>query len=387
MTPDGGLGAQPPSGALYVHVPFCEAKCTYCHFAIDPRRPDDAREERYVRALLAEMTAADAAPADTLYFGGGTPSLLAAPRLARIVELVRARFTLLPSAEVTLEANPRDLDGDGYRALRVLGVNRISLGVQSLDAEVLRDMGRLHTPEDALRAVADVRAAGFDNVSVDVILGWPGETRERWARTMDGVLATAPEHVSLYVLEVEGKTLLSHRQRQGRLDLPDDDRVADLYAWTVERLAAAGIERYEISNFARPGFESRHNGRYWDDAPFLGFGMSAHSYRDGRRWWNHATYGEYCRAVEEGGGAAAVAGERRLQAAERMAEAAFTGLRRREGIDLTAFRRRYGADLLERYGAALRESFTAALIERVGDRLRLTEKGVLLSNEVFRAFV
>jgi len=381
------LAADDQPLGLYVHVPFCEAKCTYCHFAIDPRRPDEAREERYLRALLAEMDAAVPGPAETLYFGGGTPSLMAAERLARIVDMARSRFALAPHAEITLEANPRDLDRSGYEALRALGVNRISLGVQSLDADALREMGRLHTPEDALRALSDARAAGFDNVSVDVILGWPGETRERWSRTVEGVLAAAPGHVSLYVLEVEGKTLLTHQQRQGQLVLPEDDLVADLYAWTVERLREAGIERYEVSNFARPGFESRHNGRYWDDAPFLGFGMSAHSYRDGRRWWNHATYGEYCRAVEQGGGAAAVSGERRLDPRERLAEAAFTGLRRREGIDLAAFRARYGADLLERFGAALHESFTAALIERAGDRLRLTEKGVLLSNEVFRAFV
>jgi oxygen-independent coproporphyrinogen III oxidase len=197
----------------------------------------------------------------------------------------------------------------------------------------------------------------------------------------------APDHVSLYVLEVEGKTLLSHRARRGRLDLPGDDLVADLYHRTVGAFAALGLERYEISNFARAGRESRHNAKYWDDAPFLGFGLSAHSYRDGRRWWNVGTYGGYCAAVEARGAAGAVAGERRLDARERMSEAAFTGLRRREGIDLAAFGRRHGADLLREYGPVLRDSFAAGLLETSDGRLRLTDRGLLVSNEVFEVFV
>ncbi|HSD25789.1 MAG TPA: coproporphyrinogen-III oxidase family protein, partial [Vicinamibacteria bacterium] len=294
---------------------------------------------------------------------------------------------LPPAAELTLEADPRDLDGTGYRALLDLGVNRLSLGVQSLDDGVLKEMGRLHSADDCRQAVEDARRAGFEHVNLDLILGWPGETRERWSRGLDGLLALAPDHVSLYVLEVEGKTALSHRQKLGLLALPDDDLVADLYQETVERFAARGLERYEISNFARPGFESRHNGKYWDDAPFLGFGMAAHSYRDGRRWWNHDRFAAYCRAVEKGGGAAAVAGERRLTARERAAEALFTGLRRRAGIDLAEFSRRHHLDPLTEWRAGLDGAETAGLVLRRAGRLRLTERGMLLSNEVFQAFV
>jgi oxygen-independent coproporphyrinogen-3 oxidase len=372
-------GGGSPLG-LYVHVPFCEAKCSYCHFAIDPRRPDGARQERYVRALAVEMGGAEPGPADTLYFGGGTPSLLAPERVALVIDALRARFDLSPSPEVTLEANPRDLDAGGYRALRALGVTRLSLGVQAFDDDVLRDMGRLHTARDARRAVDLSRAAGFDNLSLDLILGWPGETAGRWSRALDELRALAPEHVSLYVLEVEGRTLLTHRARRGRMELPDDDLVADLYASTVERLAAWGLRRYEISNFARAGRESRHNRKYWDDAPFLGFGMSAHSATDGRRWWNVDTYAAYCRRVEERGAVGAVAGERR-------SEALFTGLRRAEGVALAEFRERYEADALEEFGEALSRSFDAGLIEVKDDRLRLTESGMLLSNEVFQALV
>jgi putative oxygen-independent coproporphyrinogen III oxidase len=377
---------------LYVHIPFCESKCTYCHFAIDPRRPGEERQERYTRALLAEMRSAELASAerssaDTLYFGGGTPSLLSPERIARIVALARDRFVLPPSAEVTLEANPRDLDERGFRSLLDLGVTRLSLGVQSLDDGVLEEMGRLHSAADARRAVADARRAGFEKLNLDLILGWPGETRERWGRELDAFLALDPDHVSLYVLEVEGKTALSHRHRRGLVSLPDDDLVADLYPETVERFAARGLERYEISNFARPGFESRHNRKYWDDAPFLGFGMAAHSYRHARRWWNHDRFGTYCRAVEEGGGAAAVAGGRSLTPRERAAEALFTGLRRRDGADLAAYRRRYGLDPLAEWREGIDEAREAGLVVAENGRLRLTDRGLLLSNEVFQAFV
>jgi oxygen-independent coproporphyrinogen-3 oxidase len=376
--------AEGPLG-VYVHIPFCEAKCTYCHFAIDPRRPDSERQERYLRAIRAEMADSEAGDADTLYFGGGTPSLMAAPRLNRLVEDVRARFRLPPGAEVTVEANPRDLDADGYRALVAMGANRLSLGAQSFDDGVLREMGRHHAASDSVQAVRLARAAGFENVSLDLVLGWPGETRERWERGLGAVLALEPDHVSLYVLEVEGRTALAHRQRQGRLELPDDDRVADLYLETVDRLGAAGLQRYEISNFARPGYASRHNRKYWEDVPFVGFGMSAHSLRRGRRWWNLDRYATYCRAVEEGRGA--VEGERELGARERAQEALFTGLRLTEGVDLAAFRRRYGMDPSVEWAAPLGEVEQAGLVETVGGRLRLTNRGMLLSNEVFRIFV
>lgn len=372
---------------LYVHVPFCESKCAYCHFAIDPRRPGDERQERYTQAVLAEVQATAPGEAETLYFGGGTPSLLRADRLARIVAAARGRFRLAGDAEITVEANPRDLDERGHEALLGLGANRLSLGVQSLDDGVLDEMGRLHTAADARRSVGAARGAGFSNLNLDLILGWPGETPARWRRDLDAFLCLEPDHVSLYLLEVEGRTAIAHRRRRGQLDLPDDDLVADLYLETVERLADRGLERYEISNFARPGFESRHNAKYWRDAPFVGFGMAAHSYRDGRRWWNHDRFATYCRAVEQGGPTAAVAGERRLSPRERAAEALFTGLRRSVGVSLESFRRRHGLDPLVEWAEGLDRATAAGLAAVTGGRLHLTDRGMLLSNEVFRGFV
>ena len=248
-------------------------------------------------------------------------------------------------------------------------------------------MERRHTAAQAQAAFDAARAAGFTNISIDLVLGWPGETRARWERTLREAAALAPEHVSLYILEVEGRTLLSHRQRRGLLVLPPDDLVADLYLDAVGALAALGLERYEISNFARPGFESRHNRKYWDDAPFLGLGLSAHSYLDGVRFWNRDTYGGYCRAIEESGPHGARAGERRASPREALGEALFTALRRREGASLAALRERYGIDPLEVFGEALRPSLEAGLVEQRADRLQLTERGILVSNEVFEAFV
>ena len=370
---------------LYVHVPFCEAKCTYCHFAIDPRRPGEDRQERYLRVVLREMEQAEPGPSDTLYFGGGTPSLMSVDRLGHIVKAARSRFSLAPGAEVTVEANPRDFDEAGYRSLLAVGANRLSLGVQSFDDGVLVEMGRHHTSADSVHAVEAARAAGFGNVSLDLVLGWPGETAERWRRALDALASLAPEHVSLYVLEVDGKTVLTHRQKRGALVLPDDDLVADLYLETVEHLGAQGLARYEISNFARAGFASRHNRKYWDESAFLGFGMAAHSFRGGRRFWNLDRFAPYCRAIEEGG--TAVAGERLLGDRESAQEALFTGLRRAEGVDLAEYRRRHRLDPLVAWEQGLGEAEAAGLVEVDGQRLRLTDRGVLVSNEVFQLFV
>ena len=374
--------AERPLG-VYLHIPFCAQKCAYCHFAIDPGRPADARRDRYLRALNAEVAASKGGAADTLYFGGGTPSLIPPSEIGRILDSLRARYDLDPAAEVTLEANPRDLDESGYSELLGLGVNRLSIGAQSFDDAVLREMFRDHTGADAEHALNSARSAGFTNVSMDLILGWPGETRERFLSGLRRLLDLSPDHVSLYVLETDGKTVVAHKAMEGTLRLPDDDLVADLFNEAEDILADAGIRAYEISNFARPGFESRHNLKYWDDGPFHAFGMSAHGFEGGVRYWNEATSGSDCAAMETRGSARA--GERTLSPRERLEEAVMTGLRVRSGIDRAAFKVRHGLDILEPFGEALRPSIRAGLLSVDEAAVRLTRKGVLMSSEVLSA--
>ena len=370
---------------VYLHIPFCVQKCAYCHFAIDPGRPADPRRERYLEALSREILASPGGEADSLYFGGGTPSLVPPARIRDLIAKLRATYTLAADTEVTLEANPRDLEPRGYSDLHAAGVTRLSLGVQSFDDAVLREMFRDHTGDDATAAVRAARSAGFSNISMDLILGWPGETRERFLESLRRLIDLGPDHVSLYVLETDGKTVIAHRAREGALHLPDDDLVADLFNEAEDALAAAGVHAYEISNFARPGFESRHNLKYWDDGPFHAFGMSAHGFADGVRYWNESTFGSYCAAVEARGSARA--GERALLRKERIEEAVMTGLRVRRGIDRAAFRARHDSDVMEMFGDALRPSIAAGLLEVDDEAVRLTRRGVLMSSEVLSAII
>lgn len=370
---------------VYVHIPFCSQKCAYCHFAIDPGRPSESRRDRYVRALLAEIGGSRGGEADTLYFGGGTPSLLPARKIDEVIRAVKGRYQVPPDAEVTLEANPKDLDECGFAKLREAGVNRLSLGVQSFDDRVLEEMFRDHSGDDSAACVRSARAAGFTNLSMDLILGWPGESRDRFLNGLRRLLDLGPDHVSLYVLETDGRTVVAHRAKEGTLHLPDDDLVADLFHEAEDLMSAAGIEAYEISNFARPGFESRHNLKYWDDGPFHAFGMSAHGFDRGVRYWNEATFGAYCAAIETSGSARA--GERALSRDERLEEAVMTGLRVRRGIDRETFRSRHGVDILDQFGDALRPSAAAGLLEVDDTTVRLTRRGVLMSSEVLSALV
>ena len=376
--------AERPLG-VYLHLPFCAQKCAYCHFAIDPSRPSDARRDRYLSALATEIGGSSGGVADTIYFGGGTPSLVPPARIGELIRVVYERYEIAPDAEITLEANPKDLDERGFAALLSAGVNRLSLGVQSFDDAVLREMFRDHTGDEAAIAARAARAAGFPNLSMDLILGWPGETPERFRHSLHQLLDLGPDHVSLYVLEIDGKTVVAHRASEGTLRLPDDDLVADLFLEAEDAFAAAGIHAYEISNFARPGFESRHNLKYWDDGPFHAFGMAAHGFEAGVRYWNEATFGSYCAAIE--GRGSARAGERTPTGRERLEEAVMTGLRVRRGIDRAQFRARHGVDVLDPFGEALLPSIAAGLLAVDEAFVRLTRRGVLMSSEVLSAVV
>lgn len=360
---------------LYIHVPFCTTRCPYCHFVLIESDGSDRRfDDAVARHLEAEAAARGRVTYTSLYFGGGTPSLLDPDRVARLVALARGRFDARDPVEVTLEANPESRDPGRLRAFRQAGVTRLTIGVQSLRDPELAFLGRTHTADDARAAYRSAREAGFTNVVVDLIFGAPEQS---FGASLDEVIAWAPEHVSLYGLTVEKGTELERRVKAGHT-LPDDSAQAAQYEMAMDRLGAAGYLHYELSNFAKTGFESVHNGGYWDGRPYLGFGPGAHSYVPHRRWANVSNVERY------------LAGDRspmmveELTAGQRMLERIFLGLRRAEGLDVAAFDRDFATSFRSRYGAALAKA--ADCVEWAGDRLRLTRRGRLIADSVIGTF-
>ena len=381
---------------LYVHIPFCSAICNYCNF--NRGLFDAAQKTRYVDALLAEIAGAGLKartagsdvvqafrPADTIYFGGGTPSLLEPPEVARIIAACREAFDVTADAEVTLEANPESVDPAKLAALREAGVNRLSFGVQSFRDVELRRLSRLHDAGRARIALQEARGAGFDNVSLDLMMWLPEQRVDDWLESVDAAIACSPDHLSLYLLEVYPNAPLKEDMARANWSQVPDDDAATMYLTAMERLDAAGYEQYEISNVARPGRYSRHNVKYWMDGEWLGFGCGAHGTLDGVRTKNVSGIDEYVDRVTRG---LPVASEiRRMDAAERLGDVLFTGLRLSGGIDLETVRARYGVDVWERYRVDLARFVEAGLLRHTGARLALTRAGMLLANEVMTVFV
>jgi oxygen-independent coproporphyrinogen-3 oxidase len=381
---------------LYLHIPFCSAICNYCNF--NRGLFDDALKARYVNALEREIRSAaePATPVDSIYFGGGTPSLLTGDDVARLVQACRDSFAVAERTEVTLEANPESVTLDRLRAFRRAGVNRVSFGVQSFRDEELRRLGRLHSAARAREAFAEARAAGFDNISLDLMMWLPQQRVEELFESVDALIATGPEHASLYLLELyPNAPLREDMARAGWSQAPDDDAAA-MYEGALERLERAGYEQYEISNVAKPGYRAVHNVKYWQDGEWLGFGCGAHATRHGTRWRNVPATIEYVLRVERG--VTPIAERRVLSREERLEEALFTGLRLAEGLDLETIAARYGVDVWSRYGSALQPFVEAGLLVHdpgardagsagVGGRLRLTRRGMLLANEVMAVFI
>jgi oxygen-independent coproporphyrinogen-3 oxidase len=369
---------------LYIHIPFCASICSYCNF--NRGLYDAALEERYVSALESEIrTAGDGSAADTIFFGGGTPSLLDPGKIARLIGACRDAFAVAPDAEVTLEANPETVSVERIEAFARAGVNRVSVGVQSLvDAELVR-LGRTHDSSRARRAVADVQAAGIENVSADLMLWLPGQGMDEWNTTIEGLIAMAPAHVSMYLLELYPNAPLREAMARARWSLAPDDDAADMYLSALERFEAAGYAQYEISNVARPSRPSRHNLKYWRDGEWLGFGCGAHSTRGSARWKNVASTEEYIAKAREGSDLAV--GRSTRSVLECLEDALFTGLRLTDGIDLSEIGERYGIDVWTRYGDALEPHIRAGRAVREGTRLRLTRSGMLVANDVMTVFV
>ena len=348
-----------PEFGVYVHVPFCRHRCDYCAFATWTDR--DHLMEAYVDAVVTDIGRAAAGgmpPADTVFFGGGTPTRLAPELVVRMLSAIPR--TDPASAEVTVECNPDDVTAEMMLAFAEGGVTRVSLGVQSMVSSVLASLGRTHSPDNVATAVAHARAAGIDSVNLDLIYGGHGETIDDWRRTVDGAIALNPTHVSAYALTIEAGTPLAADVSRH----PDDDDLADKYMVADDLLAAAGLANYEISNWARPGHECRHNVVYWSQGDYRGFGCAAHSHERGRRWWNVRTPDRYIDAVTRGDDA--VGGEEILDVATRAREALELSLRTKDGVP----------------SAALDVDDLADLVEVRGERVVLTRRGRLLANEV-----
>ena len=365
---------------LYIHIPFCKSKCLYCDFYSLPHAEKEM--DRYVSVLrrhLAETAQRCAAcPVDTVYFGGGTPSYLGEKRLKALLKTIFKYYNVTRDAEITLEANPDSVgDWRKVRSLRRAGFNRVSLGAQSADDRELRAVGRVHTFAQVEQAAAAIRGATSKNLSLDLIYGLPGQTMDSWRTTLEKAAALEPEHLSGYGLKVEEGTPLW--EKQGEMDLPDDDLQADMYLWTAEYLAQRGYEQYEISNFAKPGFASRHNLKYWTLQPYAGFGPGAHSDFGDVRYAYVRDLGAYCRGVEEGGGI--LSESERIPPRERDLEYLMLGLRTARGVSKREFENRYRLPfspiqaVLERF----QETGHAAA---EGDRWRLTPTGFLVSNQI-----
>ncbi len=371
---------------LYLHVPFCSAICNYCNF--NRGLFDASLKARYVEALLSEIGRAGGAGragADTIFFGGGTPSLLEPSEIALIIAACEDAFDVARDREVTLEANPESVTEDRLAAYRAAGVNRLSFGVQSFRDDELKRLSRLHSADRARAAYGEARRAGFNNVSLDLMMWLPGQRVGQWLESIDCALALAPEHLSLYMLEVYPNAPLKDEMARARWSQAPDDDAAAMYLTAMERLDAAGLAQYEISNVARPGRRSRHNLKYWTDGEWLGFGCGAHSTRDGARWKNVSATEEYIARIQAGESVAL--DMRRLPATERLGDALFTGLRLSDGVDLSAIGERYGVDVWQRYGADLARFIDAGCLLREGARLRLTRSGMLLANDVMSVFV
>lgn len=398
-----GRSPLPESGegwgeGLYIHIPFCRAKCAYCDFVSYPGL--DHLHAAYVQAIQREI--ALRAPAwtkgrfDTLYIGGGTPTLLKAGQIHALIESCRTILGLKEDAEITVEGNPGTVDLAKLQALREAGVNRLSLGVQSLDDGELQLLGRIHSASEAIEAYRLAREAGFANINLDLIFGLPGQRLSRWRETLGKAIALSPEHFSLYALTLEPGTPLAEQVTSGRIPTPSDDTAATMYELAETMLDEGGYEHYEISNWARhtedaleadglPALACKHNLKYWCNERYLGLGAGAHSYDGQRRYANIPDPREYIARVTTGEAALAEAEE--TDRARAMGETMMLGLRLSAGVTWESFARRFGVGLREVYGQEIQALCAQGLLEADEKGIRLTPRGRLLGNRVFAAFL
>ncbi len=375
--------------SLYIHIPFCTAKCRYCDFVSFSVKDCKKRIPDYVTALGGEMRllSRDYGPLtlDTVYFGGGTPSVLPGDFFEAVFRGLTAFFILAAGAEITLEANPETLDESKLQFYRRLGINRLSIGAQAASDRLLREMGRRHTWEDVTRTVRRARRAGFDNLGLDLIYGLPGQNLTSWRQTLGRAAALEPNHLSLYGLKLSAVTPWGRLLAEKKLQLPGEDDQADMYQLASEYLENAGYEHYEISNFALKGFQARHNLAYWRMQPYLGIGVAAASFKGRCRWTNTASLDEYIHNINKG-----VFPRKEylsLTVREEMAETMIMGLRLAEGVSRRRFQQRFGLSIAEVFGEQVKKLTNQGLLTENHGRLSLTKGAFPIANEVFVAFV
>ena len=382
--------------SLYIHIPFCSVRCSYCAF--NTYTDLEHLKPAYVDALCRELAyTAEGNPhalLHTLYFGGGTPSLLDPTQFAQIIRQVMRFFNLSADAEISLEANPDDLSQDYLEQLRQLGFNRISIGMQSANARILRMFERQHDLMAVADAVESARRAGFEDVNLDVIFASPDESLAEWQTTVETVLRFEPDHVSMYGLELKGGTKLRQQVDGGELPKPDDDAFADMYEYASEQMMRHGYAQYEISNWCRPGMESRHNLQYWRNLPYLGIGAGAHGYAGGYRYSTIAAPQRYIASLSnpEHDDAPfpltpAIAKSTKVEIEDELYETMMMSLRlTREGIDLAQFEKRFGLNFLDTFRAEIEKLESLGLLNVSDERVHISHKGRLLSNAVIREF-
>ena len=365
---------------LYIHIPFCLSKCGYCHFYSVTSLsliPD------FLKALFQEMEIVSEGfgPFNTVYIGGGTPSLLNPGQIEEILKRVRQRFVLSSNPEITLEANPADLTLSFLQSLKRFGVNRLNIGVQSFNEKILGFLGRRHIAGEAISALEDSRRAGFDNIGLDLIYGVPGQDLKSWQETLEKAMMFRPEHLSCYELTVEAETPLGMRWRRGEFLLPGGDEGYPFFLETAEWLENAGYVHYEVSNFARGGaFASRHNQKYWNHAPYLGLGPAAHSFLDHQRWWNHRCLDQYIRDGKEG--KRPIEGKETLTMEQLRLEGLFLGFRTKKGIHLKEFAEQYGYDLMAQKKGVLTKLLDEGLLSIEADHLVPTRAGLAVADHL-----
>ena len=368
--------------SAYVHIPFCTQICYYCDFSkvFIKNQPVDS----YLEHLIEEYDSYDIKNLRTLYIGGGTPTALSAPQLAFLLEKLTDKLDLSYLEELTIEANPGDLDQEKIAVLKDSPVNRVSLGVQTFNDRMLKQIGRSHSEKDIYENIVNLKKAGFDNISIDLIYALPKQTMEDVKTNVAKAIALDIPHMSLYSLILENHTVFMNRMRRGKLPLPKEDLEAEMFDYIIAELEKAGFEHYEISNFSKPGFESRHNLMYWDNAEYYGIGAGASGYVDGVRYKNHGPIRHYLQAVEAGN---ARVQEEVLTLKEKMEEEMFLGLRKKSGVSKKRFEEKFGISFEDQYGAVVSELTQQGLLVPDRDIVRMTKQGLFLGDTVAEKFI